>query len=508
MTRPHLIVMLLLALFGVLLFACPVHAAGKPLSLSLAPSSQAITEGQSASLILNKSGGNGRVSPAKVTTSDGSFSASIAPGTSFTVPTKDDTIVNGQRTVTVTATASTGATAKAAIVINDNDVAPTPSPSSTTLPYGEEPIADTFDTSLGLQPSYGTGAIPAVSPDPVGAFRFMCLPGQVAWIDPIVSPGGVSTHLHQFWGNTSINPSSTYQTMRASGGSTCDNRSTPATAENHTGYWMPAMLDGAGHVVLPDFINTYYKQLPKGDPACQGPPDFTHQGWCIQIPNGIRFVFGFNPVTMKGGPNDPTGLEYYSMWYECWSDLIGTHTTHGATGRYHTIADTRLAGCHSPDVLVTQGVIPVCWNGQTDSADHRSHIADYLPDTANGIRCPADHPYVLPSAQFRAEFTTDANFDLGNWHLSSDEMMTGFVAGPSSPVKAGTTLHYDYFEAWSPTVKDRWGRNCIDKHLTCANGDLGDGYQMKEAGFPVNDPGVYLSTSTDRHRLVAVPARP
>ena len=95
----------------------------------------------------------------------------------------------------------------------------------------------------------------------------------------------------------------------------------------------------------------------------------------------------------------------------------------------------------------------------------------------------------MPTLTMRLHYTTDDNFVAGKWHLSSDEMMPGTVAG--------STLHFDYFEAWSPAIKDLWHRNCIDKHLTCAQGDLGTGMQMKEAGVPSN--------GWPRHELVPVP---
>jgi hypothetical protein len=335
--------------------------------------------------------------------------------------------------------------------------------------------------------------IPAASPDPVSGFRFMCKPGQILRDDPIVYPGQAgASHLHQFWGNTGANANSNYQSLRTTGQSTCDNRGTN-TPLNRSAYWTPAMLDGAGNVVKPDFINTYYKQIPHGDPACQGPPDSSHLGWCVDIPNGLRFVFGYNMATGKGGPNDLSSDEQWFLWFNCWDDLTGTPDTTTGNKNFHSIAEVVAAGCPSGAVLVAQAVIPVCWDGKNlDSADHRSHLAfsmgDYVASAAQRA-CPADHPYVLPSLQMRAEYTTDANFAAGKWHLSSDEMMPG--------VAAGTTLHFDYFEAWSSTIKDAWFRNCIDKHYTCANGDLGNGFQMKDAGWP---DGGWL-----RHQLVPVP---
>ena len=96
---------------------------------------------------------------------------------------------------------------------------------------------------------------------------------------------------------------------------------------------------------------------------------------------------------------------------------------------------------------------------------------------------------MIPSLQIQYHYTVDANFQAGKWHLASDEMMPGAVAG--------STLHFDYWEAWSPTVKATWQKTCINGHLTCAGGDLGNGTAIKSGNFP---PGV-LPT----HQLVPLP---
>jgi hypothetical protein len=43
----------------------------------------------------------------------------------------------------------------------------------------------------------------------------------------------------------------------------------------------------------------------------------------------------------------------------------------------------------------------------------------------------------------------------------------------------GKTLHMDYWEAWSPTVKNMWQTFCINGHLSCSAGELGNGQQVK-----------------------------
>ena len=109
--------------------------------------------------------------------------------------------------------------------------------------------------------------IPAsAAPDVVGAFRFVCSAGQLLHDDPIVYPGQPGkSHLHQFFGNTGANASSTYASLRKSGQSTC------MSPLNRSAYWMPAMLDGKGNVVRPDHVTIYYKRRPASDPKCSLP---------------------------------------------------------------------------------------------------------------------------------------------------------------------------------------------------------------------------------------------
>ncbi|MEA3058359.1 MAG: hypothetical protein QOF34_1174, partial [Sphingomonadales bacterium] len=174
---------------------------------------------------------------------------------------------------------------------------------------GETPIASNVDVNLGLQPMSGTGAIPpSAAPDVVGAFRFICTAGQVLPDDPIVYPGQPGkSHLHQFYGNETADASSTYASLRARGTSTCNHGPFPA---NRSAYWMPAVLDGAGNVVKPAFVAIYYKRRPADDPKCSlSSGDSRAEGNCVPIPNGIKFIFGYDMLTHKS----PTG----ALWFNC-----------------------------------------------------------------------------------------------------------------------------------------------------------------------------------------------
>jgi hypothetical protein len=303
--------------------------------------------------------------------------------------------------------------------------------------------------------SWGSGKLAPVANDVVGAFRFICGAGQLMYDDPIVQPGqpGMS-HLHQYYGNTAANANSTFASLRASGDSTCNNMG-DNTAANRSAYWMPAMFDGKGNVVLPDYVQVYYKREPLNSPTCD-PRSKTRAGICISIPNGVKFIQGFN---MANGTNPKPG------------DFV----CGGAVMRNLTPAKTT---CRAGQKLEMRIQSMKCWNGQLDTADHRSHFSEQAFGASTGWvkRCPSSHPYLVPQFTISAFYTIRTGDDLSLWSLSSDAMY------PNLP--RGATLHFDYFEAWDVGVKDMWVQNCIGRKLNCSGGDLGNGKQLRGASQP------------------------
>jgi hypothetical protein len=466
MNRYHLALLLLIVVIAVLLFALPAHAAAAP-SFSVADVRVA-ENGGSAAVTITKNAKAKSYSRITVTTADGTaksgndyapISVSLTFGNNelaktVQVPIVDDKVVEPEESFAVRIAAARFATiarGSAAITIADDD-ASTPPPAAVE---GEAAIADNFNTNAALEPS----AIPDQSNEPRGAFRMSCNPGQLLHDDPLLFPNQPgASHLHQFWGNTGTNAFSTYQSLRTTGDTTCGAAGAPV---NRTAYWMPAMLDGAGHAVKPDSIQIYYKQTPLGSAGCRLPVAIT----CVGLPNGIKLVFGYN---MKTGLGGTLGSDYYHMHYECWTDDLGTPALNGG---FTTISGLVQAGCKAGNRLAIIFAVPACWDGKNlGSPDMRAHMS-YGTEETGGQYCPADHPYAISAWQGTVRFTTDDNFAKGLWHLSSDEMV------PGAP--AGSTLHFDYFEAWSPAIKAKWQANCIDGHLTCADGQLGDGTHIK-----------------------------
>jgi hypothetical protein len=327
--------------------------------------------------------------------------------------------------------------------------------STTNSFYSEDSlIASNFDinTELVTAPLPGTAA-----PDVLGAFRFICTAGQLLRDDPIVYPGQPGkSHLHQFYGNLGASANSTYSSLRASGQSTC------MSPLNRSAYWMPAMLDGKGNVVRPDYVTIYYKRRPITDPKCSltsGDP--RAEGNCVPLPNGLRFIFGFDMLTST----EATG----AMHYTC----TGTGATQGS---YKSLAEAK-AFCPAGSRIGAVIQAPACWDGKNlDSPNHRDHVSYASYGNWGYKRCPTTHPYVIPTFTLGAYYSIAAGDDLSLWSLSSDEMR------PELP--KGSTFHADWFGAWDNTVMSMWIDNCINKLLSCSSGNLGNGKMMKQsAGF-------------------------
>jgi hypothetical protein len=303
------------------------------------------------------------------------------------------------------------------------------------------------------------------APDTLGAFRFICEAGQVLADDPIVYPGQKGkSHAHQFYGNLDTNYATTYSTGRQNGLTTCQNKL------NRSHYWMPAMIDGNGDVVRPDYVSIYYKREPKTSGYCTS-GNALFKGECVGLPNGLKFIFGYDMIT----GTIPTG----SMQFNCVTQ------PGNVSGPWKTNIVDAAQGCAVGSQIQLKIIAPNCWDGANlDSANHRSHLADAVFDPALGkVACPSTHPKLIPHFELGAFWTVDATLDTSGtwtagvtntWHLSCDKMYG------MTELRPGTCFHADYFEGWNEFIKKMWIDNCIDRQLNCSGADLGNGYSMVE----------------------------
>lgn len=350
-------------------------------------------------------------------------------------------------------------------------VAPVQDPAIPTT--GLPSIASNFAVASHL---YDVPLTNPIDNDVVGAFRFVCNAGQLLYDDPLVYPGQPGkSHLHQFFGNTAANANSTYATLRTSGDSTCMN------ILNRSAYWMPAMLNGRGQVVRPDYVTIYYKRFPKDSPYC------TSMGKaCVDLPRNLRYIFGYDMLTMSD-PNP--GAAYF--------------TCDGANRSEDLIEIAKFCpnGKHVGAALSA----PECWDGKNlDSANHQNHMATPSYGSWGYLKCPDTHPYIVPHFSMVAWFTVDDTLDKSGawqagvtktWSLSSDDHNGDGIPDH----KPGSTLHADWWGAWDDPTMKLWTDNCINRKLSCNSGDLGNGKAMT----------MYPGFSwTANPRLVATPARP
>jgi len=322
-------------------------------------------------------------------------------------------------------------------------------------------IPSPVDINTLLTPSWGTGEIaPTGKPDVVGAFRFMCAAGQVNRDDPIVFPNQPGkSHLHQWFGNLGGKASSTYKSLRTTGDTTCGN------ILNRSAYWMPAMLNGRGQVVRPDYVSSYYKRIPASSPDCNGVGERAMAQRCTGIARGLRYIFGYD--MMKGGDQGQHGT-----W--------GCDGPTAVKGAFASLADVAKVCTVGNRIFVTLGG-PTCWDGKRlDSPNHRDHVGSVGYGDWGYPKCDKDHPVMMPGFLLGVFWMVAPGDDPTEWYLSSDDM-TAMGMGRR---KAGTTWHGDIIDAWDDEVEQSWIDNCINKLLSCSGGDLGNGKQLKDTtGF-------------------------
>jgi Domain of unknown function (DUF1996) len=176
--------------------------------------------------------------------------------------------------------------------------------------------------------------------------------------DPIVKPAlpGAS-HSHDFFGNTSTNAFSTYDTLRASG-TTCDRDA------DRSGYWVPTLYD-AGVAVQPATMWAYYTTRDKPPLAIK------------PFPAGLRIVAGNAYAT---GPQP--------MMVATWGcgDSASTESS-----------SVPLCALGSLQLHVR---FPDCWDGANlDFPDHKSHMA-----YSSYGHCPAGYGTSVPGLQINVTY--------------------------------------------------------------------------------------------------------
>ena len=225
-------------------------------------------------------------------------------------------------------------------------------------------------SAVADEPTARTAVKPPPPPPPAGgpngpqagSFRVDCAPSKVAAVDPIVMPGhsGMS-HMHQFFGNRSIDENSTAASLRATPATSCRN------AADASAYWVPTLLNN-GVAVNPITLEVLYRKTVSA-------PIVAH-------PAGLMLIAGSSKATEA----QSTAI---ISWSCTGSNAPGTATPSACRNRQQLVAHIRY---------------PECWDGiNLDSADHKSHVSY----ASNGV-CAAG-TIALPQIEMRVIYPRIAN---------------------------------------------------------------------------------------------------
>ena len=296
-----------------------------------------------------------------------------------------------------------------------------------------------FVLSLQNDTPVDADTVPAGMPGSLsdrGNFRMRCEFSHLASDDPLVAPGQPgASHLHMFFGNTNTSAYSTPNSIRTSGGSTCQG----GPSANRSAYWIPSVQDAEGRVRVPDYALVYYKTAGLAPESVQ------------PIPENLQMIAG----NSGGGNSD-------SVAY--WSCM-----DNGAFSKSTTIPN-----CPSSKTLLLTVQFPTCWDGTNlDSRDHKSHM-HYGNWNSSGRTCPSSHPVPLPQITYSFQYTHPEGGTNG-WHLSSDRANGANHAG-------GSTLHGDWMNGWNPSVMQTFIDNCLRGRLDCTGGEMGNGTKLTPTG--------------------------
>lgn len=212
--------------------------------------------------------------------------------------------------------------------------------------------------------------------------------------DPIVFPGQTGrSHDHTYFGNRTTNASSTPDSLRTSGRTSCRLRADTAA------YWAPTLFV-SGRAVEPLGVVAYY------------------------VRRTVERVQAF-PAGLKVIAGDAAARTAQSLDVASWN-----------CGGRRALRSSSVPACDSLSLgfrrssLRLQVNFPNCWDGsRLDSANHKSHMA-----YSSGGLCPGSHPVEVPALTLVIYY--------------------GIAGGPSAELSSGGqfSAHADFVNAWDQST--------------------------------------------------------
>ena len=318
------------------------------------------------------------------------------------------------------------------------------------LPFGVKhwiPVLVSLVVLLGL-------SVPPARAAQTGQFVLRCPYSHSLPDDPIVFPGQPgASHLHDFFGNKSVNAFSTFETMLA-GETNC------RVPSDTAGYWAPTgFLNGVR--LKPGVMRIYYLGPATGTPGT--------------IPAGLQMVGG-NKEAQSPSENP----------HVSWS--CG-QTTSVSTPHRDTPYDCRPWAQYAfVDGIVASIDFPSCWNG---TGLHPEDVT--YPE---GGACPPGFGNIIPKLSERVHYGVMNPFGLDGtlaFQLSS---------GPPY------SMHADFWNTWEQERLDQLVADCLVAQVHCGSVDATSTirwvrqfgtqrYDLANAAAPDGEGGSYVAGFTN-----------
>lgn len=231
-------------------------------------------------------------------------------------------------------------------------------------------------------------------------------------VDPIVSPGQASSHVHNFVGMNGINANTT--TVDAL--EQASNCTTAPLTDDKSSYWAPQLYtynsNGTFSPVPLAFVNTYY--LMRGG-------KINHTAF----PQGLKMIAGDAKAT---GPA-ATKVQQDAVSFVCLDYVNGSSQSKTFPQK----------AC--PQGLRTQIIFPSCWNGQSLYEKDMSHVVYPKGTSASTGTCPDTHTIRLPTLFYEFIWSVGKTNNVGNssWVLANGDAF-------------GYSFHADFFANWNVTT--------------------------------------------------------
>ncbi|KAJ9638649.1 hypothetical protein H2204_004125 [Knufia peltigerae] len=267
-------------------------------------------------------------------------------------------------------------------------------------------------------------------------FRHLCF-GELAngRIDPIMSPGHPSQHLHVTFGASNLGLDSTIEELMASNCTSC------SITQDHSAYWAPRMYfqhsNGTFEMVPTSGGMTVY-YFTEGPGAGFGAE-------VTAFPQNFRMIAGMSSKRTFVGPNPDTPMALWTdadrtqpslmekaLGFNC---LHYDHPPNEGALEVHYLRNKTYLDEFCDDGLRAEVMFPSCWNGKDlDSENHTTHVA--YPNEVKYGACPDDYPVRLPVLFYETIYQT-------NLFTSVDGQ---FVFSNGDPTGLG--YHGDFICGW------------------------------------------------------------